>query len=108
MENKLGEMNKLDGRQELLVLMMEECGELIQECSKCLRKQELFDMENLKKEIGDVYTMIELMHEWDVVSWTEIEERVKEKRKKLSEWSDLITISRSEYDKLFIKEENIL
>ncbi len=104
----MGEMNKLDGRQELLVLMMEECGELIQECSKCLRKQELFDMENLKKEIGDVYTMIELMHEWDVVSWTEIEERVKEKRKKLSEWSDLITISRSEYDKLFIKEENIL
>ena len=108
MENKLGEMNKLDARQELLVLMMEECGELIQECSKCLRKQELFDMENLKKEIGDVYTMIELMHEWDVVSWTEIEDRVKEKRKKLSEWSDLITISRSEYDKLFIKEENIL
>ena len=108
MENELGEMNKLDGRQQLLVLMMEECGELIQECSKCLRKQELFDMENLKKEIGDVYTMIELMHEWDVVSWTEIEERVKEKREKLSKWSDLITLSRSEYDKLFIKEENIL
>ena len=78
----MGEMNKLDGRQQLLVLMMEECGELIQECSKCLRKQEIFGMENLKKEIGDVYTLFELMHEWDIVSWTEIEKRRELKRKK--------------------------
>ena len=105
MEIELGEMNKLDGRQQLLVLMMEECGELIQECSKCLRKQEIFNMENLKKEIGDVYTLIELMHEWDIVSWTEIEERVKEKRRKLSQWSELIESPRQvdDYDKHFMK-----
>ena len=104
MEINLGEMNKLCGRQQLLVLMMEECGELIQECSKCLRKQEIFNMENLKKEIGDVYTLIELMHEWDIVSWTEIESRVKEKRRKLTQWSELIESPRQldEYDKHFM------
>jgi len=108
MEINLGEMNKLCGRQQLLVLMMEECGEVIQECSKCLRKETIFNMNNLKKEIGDIYALIELMHEWDVVSWTEIEERVQEKRRKLSQWSDLLESPRniSDYDKQFIKEEN--
>ena len=37
------EMKELDARQQLLVILMEECGELIQECSKNLRKSELFD-----------------------------------------------------------------
>ena len=29
----------------------------------------------LKEECGDVYTMLDLLVEWDVLSWTEIEER---------------------------------
>ena len=83
-------MNKLEGRQELLVITMEECGELIQECSKALRKQDLFDKINLKDEIGDVYAMINLLVEYDVVSWTDLEERVKHKKNKLKQWSDLV------------------
>ena len=83
-------MNKLEGRQELLVITMEECGELIQECSKALRKQELFEQQNLKDEIGDVYAMINLLVEYDVVSWTELEDRVDYKKFKLKEWSDLV------------------
>ena len=79
-----------DAMQELLVLTMEECGELIQECSKSLRKDSYLQNENLKKELGDVYAMIELMHEFDIVSWKEIEERVKVKREKLKKWSRLI------------------
>ena len=51
-------MNKLEGRQQLLVITMEECGELIQACSKALRKQDLFGQQNLKDEIGDVYTCL--------------------------------------------------
>ena len=86
----VGEMNSLDARQQLLVILMEECGELIQECSKNLRRGEIFDRPDFKKEVGDVYAMIELLVEWDVLSWTEIEERRDEKRKKLSKWSDLI------------------
>ena len=91
----MSEMNKLDERQQLLVILMEECGELIQECSKNLRRGELFDKPDFKKEVGDVYAMIELLVEWDVLSWDEIENRRDEKRKKLSVWSDLISDSES-------------
>ena len=84
------EMKDLCARQQLMVLTMEECGELIQECSKNLRKGELFDRDKFKEEVGDVYTMIDLLVEWDVLSWTEIEERRETKRNKLSKWSDLL------------------
>ena len=86
----VGEMNSLDARQQLLVILMEECGELIQECSKNLRRGEIFDRDKFKDEVGDVYTMIEIMHDFDIISWNDIEERVKQKRKKLSKWSDLL------------------
>ena len=87
------QMKELDARQQLLVLTMEECGELVQSCSKLLRRAELYSdgeyVKNLKDELGDVYAMIDLFVEWDVISWTEIEERRDAKRKKLSKWSDL-------------------
>ena len=91
------EMKELDARQQLMVILMEECGELIQECSKNLRRGELFDREDFKNEVGDVYAMIELLVEWDVLSWTEIEERVKTKRQKLSpsyttKYDEILTI----------------
>ena len=88
------DMKQLDARQQLLVIMMEECGELIQACSKALRRGELYqysDSESqLKQEIADVYCMIELMQDWDVLSWEEIERGVERKREKLRVWSDLI------------------
>ena len=91
----MSQMNELDSRQQLLVVTMEECGELVQACSKILRRQELYGdtkyISNLKEEIGDVYSMIKLMQEWDVVSWEELEERDKVKRAKLSKWSNLIS-----------------
>ena len=97
------EMKELDERQQLLVITMEECGELIQECSKNLRRSEIFDRQKFKDEVGDVYAMIELLVEWDVLSWDEIENRRDEKRKKLSKWSDLIGESETE---LYEKEED--
>lgn len=87
-------MQKLDKEQELFTITMEECGELIQCCSKAMRRWELFknsDSEiSLKEEIGDVYTMISLLVENDVVTWNEIKDREKIKRKKLEQWSGLI------------------
>ena len=87
------QMKELDTRQQLLVVTMEECGELIQACSKLLRRSELYSdgeyVKNLKDELGDVYAMIDLMAEWDVVSWTDLDERRMVKRKKLSKWSEL-------------------
>ena len=82
--------SKLDTLQQLMIITMEECGELIQRCSKCLRKNEYYDDKKLLEEVGDVYTMIELMHEYDLVSWDEIEERVIIKKDKLKKWSNLI------------------
>ena len=80
----------MDARTQLMVIMMEECGELIQACSKALRKDDFDNNQNLIDEVGDVYTMIEILHDFDIVSWNDIEERVKVKRKKLSQWSDLL------------------
>ena len=80
----------MDARTELMVIMMEECGELIQACSKALRKDEFYDNKQLIEEVGDVYTMIEIMHDFDMISWNDIEERVQEKRVKLSKWSQLL------------------
>jgi len=79
-----------DKLQELLTITMEECGELIQECSKSIRKKDYYGNERLTEEVGDVMCMIELLHEYDLVPYTDIEERVKVKRNKLKQWSDLI------------------
>ena len=90
----MSDMKQLDARQELLVITMEECGELIQACSKALRRGELFSYSDseteLKQEIADVQAMINLMVEWDGLSWTEIENGVERKRNKLKRWSKLI------------------
>ena len=83
-------MNK---RQEMLVITMEECAELSQACSKLIRfedDQSEQDIANLQDEIGDVMCMIELLQQYDLVSYQEIDERIIEKRKKLQKWSNLI------------------
>ena len=76
--------------QELMTITMEECGELIQACSKAIRCDDYYDTDKLLEEVGDVYCMIELLHEYDLVSWNDIEERVKIKKEKLKKWSDLL------------------
>ena len=90
----MSQMNKLDQRQQLMVVTMEECGELVQSCSKILRRQELYAdtkyVQNLKDEIGDVYTMLKLMVEHDVVSWDELEKKKRPQERKTQKWSDLI------------------
>jgi NTP pyrophosphatase (non-canonical NTP hydrolase) len=80
----------MDARTQLMVIMMEECGELIQACSKALRRDDFIDNQNLLEEIGDVYTMMEIMHDFDLFSWNDVDKRVNVKRKKLSKWSNLI------------------
>ena len=79
-----------DALLQLMVITMEECGELVQACSKAIRKDNHRDNQLLKEEIGDVYAMIQLLVKFDIVSWDELEERVKVKNKKLSKWSELI------------------
>ena len=79
-----------DALLQLMVITMEECGELVQACSKAIRKDNHRDNQLLKEEIGDVYDMIQLLVKFDIVSWDELDERVKVKNNKLSKWSELI------------------
>jgi len=76
--------------QELLTITMEECGELVQACSKAIRCDTYYDNDKLLEEVGDVMCMIELLHEYDLVSYIDIEKRIKVKRAKLTQWSDLL------------------
>ena len=79
--------NKL---QELLTITMEECGELIQACSKAIRCDTYYNNDKLTEEVGDVMCMIELLHEYDIISYNDVDARVKVKKEKLKKWSDLI------------------
>ena len=75
--------NKL---QELLTITMEECCELIQAFSKAIRCDDYHENRTRKKlteEVGDVMCMMELMHEYDLISWEDVGERVEVKKKKL-------------------------
>ena len=79
-----------DALLQLMVITMEECGELVQACSKAIRKDNHRENQLLKEEIGEVYAMLQLLVKFDIVSWEELDERVKVKNKKLSKWSELI------------------
>jgi len=83
-------MMSKDALLQLMVITMEECGELVQACSKAIRKDNHRENQLLKEEIGDVYAMLQLLVKFDIVSWEELDERVKVKNKKLSKWSELI------------------
>ena len=90
MTNKLQriwfEMEKLE---ELMVITMEECGELIQECSKSIRMQD-YDRDELKEELSDVMCMIELMIENNIINRTELNNGANLKKMKLMKWSNLL------------------
>ena len=83
-------------REEMLVITMEECGELTQRCSKMMRKYKSLDqadkeqIEKLTEEVGDVLCMIGLMVDNDVVKWDDLQKRVEYKKQKLKKWSTLV------------------
>ena len=85
-------MNRL---QELMIITMEECGELTQECSKTLRRAERDggvtpdQRRRVLEEAGDVYAMIQLMIQHGFFEYYDLEIRAKEKHKKLKKWSQL-------------------
>lgn len=71
-----------------LIITMEECGELIQACSKVIRhKNDLVKfpkwMESLTEEAGDVLAMIDILVEEGYLKKEDLEQRKIVKREKL-------------------------
>lgn len=79
---------------EALVITMEECGELVQSCSKIIRhgthseKGEKW-LSSLTEEAGDVLAMIHILVEKGLLDHKELESRIAVKRKKLKKYSSI-------------------
>ena len=90
--------DKMDSQtREVMNILSEECAEVIQAISKCHRfgidnykpGKPKTNREHLEEELGDLYAMIEILQELDVVSWTNIEQAAIAKREKLKKWSTI-------------------
>jgi len=87
----------MDITEQLLVITMEECGELIQVCSKALRKRDTNGgqipdtaLEKLTSEAADVRAMIYLMHRHGLITTEGVESGMNKKLEKLKTWSELV------------------
>jgi len=74
---------------EVLTITMEECAEVIVECSKIIRFGLENNTANLEKEIGDLLCMIDLIKEAGLTNHQNVETAIKNKREKLKKWSNL-------------------
>jgi NTP pyrophosphatase (non-canonical NTP hydrolase) len=84
--------------KEILVILQEECAEVIVEVSKCFRfgpdqmmeGKDVTNMQRLEKELGDLLAMVELLTENQVgVTIEGLELAKKSKFEKLKQWSNL-------------------
>ena len=75
-------------KQEALIILMEECGEVIQEASKILRFGN--DTGNLTKELGDLQCMINQTATHLEIDSVQIGIHANEKRDKLKKYSNLL------------------
>jgi NTP pyrophosphatase (non-canonical NTP hydrolase) len=80
----------MDHTNELMTILMEECAELTVAASKIIRfgdsKENLL---RLQEEVGDVMCMLNLLHEYDMVSWVDVDQQADRKYEKLKMFSDL-------------------
>jgi hypothetical protein len=84
--------------QEILLILQEECGELVQSISKCMRfgidqikpGTDKTNIQHLQQEIGDILAMIELLHDQEPSITVEgLQEATNKKFQKLKRWSNL-------------------
>jgi NTP pyrophosphatase (non-canonical NTP hydrolase) len=74
---------------EILDLLQEECGEVVQMISKCRRFGLEEKREDLIKELGDVSLLIELLHAHQLFTEAELYQAKLNKSKKLVKWSSI-------------------
>lgn len=81
-------------------ILQEECAEVIQAVSKIRRfgidnvkpGKPKTNREHLEEELGDLYAMIDILQELDIVSWAGIEKAAEAKREKLKTWSNIFEV----------------
>jgi NTP pyrophosphatase (non-canonical NTP hydrolase) len=82
---------------EILDILQEECGEVVQVVSKCRRfgiddvhgDEGESNRSRLTKEVGDLMCMIQLLQEAGVVDIAEVMFAAGKKREKLKKWSKI-------------------
>jgi len=72
---------------EILDLLQEECGEVIQMVSKARRFGLAEKREDLVQELGDVALLIELLHAHQLFTHSELNQAKLNKATKLAKWS---------------------
>jgi len=75
-------------RDEILVVLMEECSEVIQEASKLIRFDDT-DQDRIEKEIGDLICMIEILGQKGIIDPSVLIDHMNAKRDKLKTWSNI-------------------
>lgn len=73
---------------------MEECGEMVQACSKVIRTMkgdevDEYWVKKLQDEVGDVSCMIDILFMTGLVTRDQIDDRKKVKKRKLNKWSNI-------------------
>jgi len=81
------EKRRIKKVNEILDLLQEECGEVIQMVSKARRFGLDEKREDLIKELGDVSLLIELLHAYQLFTHHELNQAKLKKSKKLAKWS---------------------
>lgn len=89
-----------DRTQEALIILQEECAEVIQAVSKCYRfgldnahKSGSTQRANLEMEIGDMLALVDILIEQGVVDLTNLNTAKLNKIEKLKIWSKLYQTS---------------
>lgn len=86
--------------EEILQILNEECAEVIQSISKCVRfgfdsikpNKGKTNMEILEEELGDLLLMVDLLVEEKVgITWDGLNSSKEQKLKKLKCWSNIVT-----------------
>jgi NTP pyrophosphatase (non-canonical NTP hydrolase) len=75
--------------EEALDILQEECAEVIQIVSKIKRFGMKNNQERLVQEIGDLYCMMQIIEDLDLIKWEDVLVAAKNKEDKLKNWSKL-------------------
>ena len=79
-----------------MAITAEECAELSQVCMKIIRKYDTVESidekwkQKLLEEVGDVYCMIDLLLEYNLIDENQVYQRAQVKREKLKVWSTIV------------------